>query len=341
MQAVIFEPFARVLAAGESAPAGVGIGLALVKRLAELHGGTASVESSGPGTGSEFVVRLPLVEPPSAPPEASEAGPRPRARRGLSIVVAEDNPDVAQSLAIALEQAGHRVQLFADGPSALSGLASLKPAAVLLDIGLPGMDGYELAARLRRKRNLQHTLFIAISGFKQRVYAGKAGGDFDHYFVKPVDAVTLLTLLDTHAGAREDRAATVRQAPKKQKARRVLVVEDHAELAAVTAELLRQEGLEVRTALSGREAMEIAEEFRPELVLCDLHLPDMPGEELVRALRASPGGERARVVILTALHESQIASLRRGAKQVGIDQFLSKPLTPEKLRAELARLKSR
>ena len=110
---------------------------------------------------------------------------------------------MAQSLAIALEQAGHRVTLFADGPSALSGLARLKPAAVLLDIGLPGMDGYELAARLRKKPNLQHTLFIALSGFKRRVEAGKAHGDFDHYFVKPVDPDKLLTLIEAHARARK------------------------------------------------------------------------------------------------------------------------------------------
>jgi CheY-like chemotaxis protein len=109
----------------------------------------------------------------------------------------------------------------------------------------------------------------------------------------------------------------------------------------VTAELLRQEGLEVRTAISGREAMDASAVFRPELVLGDLHLPDMLGGELVRALRATPAAEGARVVILTALQESELAPLRRGAKQVGIDEFVSKPLTPEKLRAELARLKSR
>ena len=202
MRERIFEPFTRLQMAGQSAEAGVGIGLALVKRLAELHGGTVTVDSGGPGMGSEFVVRLPLVKPPPVPRPVRKAAPARRPGRQLSVVVVEDNPDVAETLATGLEQAGHRVRLFADGPSALSGLARLKPHAVLLDIGLPGMDGYELASRLRQKRNLRHTLFVGLSGFKQRVQAGEGRGDFDHYFVKPVDLAKLLTLLETHASGK-------------------------------------------------------------------------------------------------------------------------------------------
>ena len=194
MQRMIFEPFTRVQLAGRSDEPGVGIGLALVKRLVELHGGTVSVESGGSGTGSEFSVRLPLMEPPPVPPRASVAAPAKRIR--LRIAIVEDNPDVAQTLAIALEQAGHRVSVFGDGPTALAGLARLNPGAILVDVGLPGMDGYELAAKLRRKRNLKQTLFVGLSGFKRRALAPDAKDDFDQYFVKPVDLDKLLSLLD-------------------------------------------------------------------------------------------------------------------------------------------------
>jgi PAS domain S-box-containing protein len=340
MQEVIFEPFARVRATGTSAQAGIGIGLALVKRLAELHGGTVSVVSDGPGTGSEFIVRLPLGEAEIAQvaPAAGKPAPALREPRSLSIVVVEDNPDVAQALTIALEHAGHRVRRFADGPSALAGAARLKPGAILLDIGLPNIDGYELATRLREKQSLRNTLFVAISGFKRAMEAGKPRGDFDHYFVKPVDYEQLLAILEEHARAM-GTVSKKPQTPKRKKSPRVLLVEDHAELAAMTAEVLRQEGLEVRTALSGREALEAASDFRPQLILCDLHLPDMPGEDLVRELRANPGTKRSRVVIVTALHESDVSMLRRRAKQMTVDRFVSKPLTVEKIRTLLAELK--
>ncbi len=170
-QAAIFEPFTRLEYTGDDGEAGFGIGLALVKRLVELHGGTVSVESGGPGTGSEFTVRLPLEE---APPPPRATGKEARAagrRRALSIAVVEDNREVAQTITMALEQAGHRVRLFADGPSALSGLARLRPAAILLDVGLPGMDGYELAAEAEKETQLAAHVVRGGVGFQ----ASRAG----------------------------------------------------------------------------------------------------------------------------------------------------------------------
>jgi two-component system CheB/CheR fusion protein len=102
-----------------------------------------------------------------------------------------------------LEQAGHTVAVFEDGPSALSGLARLKPAVVLLDIGLPGMDGYELAAELRKEPALKHALLIALSGFEDREEAGNGRGGFDHYLVKPVEPARLLACLEPRARAAE------------------------------------------------------------------------------------------------------------------------------------------
>jgi two-component system CheB/CheR fusion protein len=195
-QRKIFEPFARgpktELGYGE---ASVGIGLALVKQLTELHGGTISVESAGTGLGTEFTVRIPVVEPPSIPAAPERPALPHRARRARSVVLVEDNPSVAEALKAALQQAGHSVHLFADGPSALAGVSELRPDVLVIDIGLPGMDGYELAARLRQRDNTKQALCVAISGFKRRQQAGD-GDKFDQYFNKPIDVRTLLALLD-------------------------------------------------------------------------------------------------------------------------------------------------
>jgi PAS domain S-box-containing protein len=195
-QQKIFEPFERgrktALGYGE---ASVGLGLALVKHLTQLHGGTISVDSAGDGLGSQFTLRLPFLAPPSAaavaevPSDHVAAHPR-------SIVIVEDNPSVGTTLRVALQQTGHSVVLFADGPSALAGVAGLKPDALLIDIGLPGMDGYDLAARLRQHTGTRDALYIAVSGFKRRTPDG-VRDEFDHYLTKPVELPALLSLLDT------------------------------------------------------------------------------------------------------------------------------------------------
>ena len=185
----IFEPFERGLKTelgyGE---ASVGLGLALVKQLTELHGGSVSVDSGGVGLGSDFTVQLPLVPPVEAPLPARTS------TRTRSIVIVEDNPSVGATLQAALEQAGHSVHLFADGPSALAGLSSeVKPDVILVDIGLPGMDGYQLAAVLKQHVNTKDAHCIAVSGFRQR---DDDRGAFAHYLRKPVDVPALLTVLD-------------------------------------------------------------------------------------------------------------------------------------------------
>jgi signal transduction histidine kinase len=205
-QEKIFQPFFRGtttdLGYGE---ASLGLGLALTKHLTELHGGTLVVASGGADQGSEFVVRLPLVAPPSDQQATPESTLAPTARRPYSVVIVEDNPSVGEALMIALEQAGHVVHLFADGPSALAGLSALSPDAFLIDIGLPGMDGYEVAAKLRTLGSTRNALYIAVSGFKQP-QSGQAGSDFDHYLNKPFAVGTLLALLDSELIDRQGSA---------------------------------------------------------------------------------------------------------------------------------------
>jgi CheY-like chemotaxis protein len=236
-----------------------------------------------------------------------------------------------------LEQAGYRVTLFADAFSALTGLSDLKPRAIVLDIGLPGMDGYKLAAKLRRMQNLRHTLFIGISGYRRRE-TGEAA-DFDHYLTKPVDLGFLLNLLgSSSAQSGQASASTTGPAPEGPTLR-ALLIDDHADFLAGMAELLDQEDLEVRTALFAEEGLKFASDFRPQLILCDLNLPDMKGPEVIRRLRSNPLTRHAYSVILTALSDVEIRTLNDEAKKMGVDEFIGKPLTREVVRSLVARLK--
>jgi PAS domain S-box-containing protein len=338
MQQKIFEPFTRVEQLSDSrGEASLGIGLTLVKQLVELHGGRISVDSGGPGMGSEFLVRLPLEPAPSDEPFGPEMKPAPTMRSSRPLILVEDNSDVADTIVMALERAGYHVMLFADAFSALAGVSNLKPHAIMLDIGLPGMDGYELAARLRKKWNFRHTLFIAISGFKKR----ETTDNFDHYFVKPVDLGALLNLLgSTIAEAEQPTAVTAGPAAEKT-ALQVLLIDDHAALSAAMAELLKREGLEVRTALSGEEGLKSASDYRPQLILCDLNLPDMSGLDVIRRLRSNPVTRHAYSVILTALSEGDIRDLNDEAEELGVDEFIRKPLTRERVHSLVANLGDR
>jgi signal transduction histidine kinase/ActR/RegA family two-component response regulator len=173
---------------------GLGIGLTLVRSLARLHGGEVSVHSGGPGHGSEFTVRLPAIDAPrqseSPPQSAAPFNPR-------HILIVEDNRDAADTLKQLLEMLGHRVDTAHDGLSGLEHALALQPEVVLLDVGLPGMDGYEVARRIRAARGIHHPLIIAITGYgsaEDRARALDAG--FDAHLTKPVDHAMLTALLE-------------------------------------------------------------------------------------------------------------------------------------------------
>ncbi|HTW38495.1 MAG TPA: response regulator [Steroidobacteraceae bacterium] len=194
----IFDMFTQVERPHPSPHDGLGVGLTLVKRLVELHGGTVSAYSDGPGSGSCFTVRLNLLPSldeeahPVAPTSASLEGP-PRAR----ILVADDNYDAAQSLALMLGIDGHEVRTASDGLEALRVAEEFRPQLVLLDIGMPKLDGYETARRLRERPWSRATRLFALTGWGQeedRERARQAG--FDRHLVKPVDPDELTELLN-------------------------------------------------------------------------------------------------------------------------------------------------
>jgi len=178
---------------------GLGVGLNLVQRLTELHGGTVAANSPGPGRGSEFIVRLPLA--PAAPPEehsASIRGETGSAERHHSpkrkVLIVDDNPDLAEAAALFLQTSGHEVRTAQDGLSALRLVKDFQPDAAVVDIGLPGMDGYELARRLHEL--LPGLVLAALSGWRINPGDGRPReSGFSTYFTKPADPEQLLDFL--------------------------------------------------------------------------------------------------------------------------------------------------
>ena len=194
LAAHVFELFVQGDRALDRAHGGLGIGLTLVRRLAELHGGSANVYSAGPGQGSEFTVRLPAVASPAARAAHPGVG---AAKAPRHIMIIEDNDDARETLRRLLELAGHRVQVAKDGASGLAAALASRPEVVLIDVGLPRIDGFELARRIRAAGgSAWRPYLVAVTGYGQPEDRGRAlAAGFDEHLVKPIDDTVLEKVL--------------------------------------------------------------------------------------------------------------------------------------------------
>ncbi|MBL8473115.1 MAG: response regulator [Rhodocyclaceae bacterium] len=311
--------------------AGPDVGLNLVRRLVTILGGEISSSGENAGNGCEITVRLPFLAPAAtapatAPAAAAAAAPAPAG--ALDFLFVGEHPELVAELAGALTHMGHRVRSYVSADSALAALVGRCPHLVLVDGALKGVDAHQLVANMRRLAYLKNTLFLAVSATPPKSSKQAADGAFDHYLDWPLQAAKLLELAQRGVGERKPARI------------RTLLVEDHPDLALATATLLRREGLEVDIARTAAQAIKAVADGAPDLLLCDLNLPDMNGLQLVRSLRATYPQHAMRVVIVSAYSDADLQIFRRSSKELNIDDFISKPITADSIRKMIATLAS-
>ena len=197
----VFDLFTQAERSPDRPQGGLGLGLALVKSLVELQGGTVAADSAGPGKGTTFTVRLPLADALPAPAGAGAARlPVASGGPGLQLMVVDDNQDAAQTLSLLLEAVGHRVAVAYDATEAIAMARRCTPALLFLDIGLPDVDGYTLARQLRGMPETARAMLVAVTGYGQPDDKARAlAAGFDRHLVKPVQLADVLALVDQAA----------------------------------------------------------------------------------------------------------------------------------------------
>lgn len=329
----VFDEFTQV-GDPEARQAGTGLGLALTRRLVEAHGGRVELDSAV-GAGSTFTVVLPPgalapadtadvgAEPAKLQPPARHRGLPPvlAATRGTAVLVVEDDEQAVALLRTYLEPTGYSVAAAPDGVAGISMARKLRPAAILLDVVLPGLDGWEVLRRLKADPELQDIPVLMITVVDERD-VGMALGAVD-YLIKPIERNALLEALRRHV------PAVLTAQP------RVLAVDDNAASRALVNAALAATGCEVVLASGGREAIHAASEGRFDLVICDLVMPDIDGFEVVAQLKAAAATRETPILILTGHTITAEDKARLNGKIVGICEKGSD--APERLRQWLAR----
>lgn len=203
----IFDLFTQEERSLSRSHGGLGVGLAVVRSMVELHGGTISVHSDGIGRGTEFTVVLPRVDQVAEPAPVQESAFVFGAAR---VLVVDDNQDAGDMLAMLLKVSGHEVEVARDGPTALAAFARQRPQVVLCDIGLPGMSGYEVGKRMRleKREDGLEALLIALTGYDSPADRARTlASGFDFHVAKPADFDAVLALIQDHFAARRTTAA--------------------------------------------------------------------------------------------------------------------------------------
>jgi len=321
----VFEEFRQV---GDSTQqlSGTGLGLALTRRLVEAHGGRIELESAL-GAGSTFTVSLPdrvaavSTLDPLATAVAAAVTPE-----GGDVLVIEDEPSSARLLQTYLSEAGYRVRLAASGEAGLAQARALPPAAIVLDVLLPGIDGWEVLRQLKSDVTLRDVPVIIATVVDERG-VGIALGAVD-YLVKPIDPEALLDRLGRYALAPTASATT--------RSMTVLAIDDDPAALDVVEGTLTPLGYSVRRATSGEAGVELAQRHGADLVICDLLMPDVDGFEVVARLQESEATASIPILVLTAQDLTMADKARLNGRVLGV---ASKGMSgTEGLRAWLARV---
>jgi signal transduction histidine kinase/CheY-like chemotaxis protein len=285
----VFEEFRQVGDPRER-QSGTGLGLALTRRLVEAHGGRVEVESER-GKGSRFTLVLPAPEVKPAPATTAPETPEPKRRRlgdGGDVLVIEDDPSAVRLLREYLEPAGYKVRIAADAESGLRMAADQRPGAIVLDVLLPGVDGWEALRRLKADPAVRDIPVIMLTVVDERD-VGLALGAVD-YLVKPIQRAALL-------------ASLARFAPRPSSAGlplRVLAIDDEPSALDLIRSTLEPAGFAVRGVTSGREALDLVNRERFDLIICDLVMPVLDGFDVIAALKADARTAHIPILVCTA-----------------------------------------
>jgi len=299
----IFEEF-RQVGDMKAREAGTGLGLALSRRLVEAHGGRVSV-SSQPEVGSRFEVSIPDARAVAADPMPAGV-PAPAPSGGTTILVIEDDPGAVRLLRTYLEGEGYAVAVATDGEAGIEAARSQAPAAIILDVLLPGIDGWEVLRRLKSDAALRDVPVVVVTVVDERNVAMSLGAV--DYFLKPVRPEALLARLAQYTFTTKVKHGRVR----------VLAIDDDPAARELVVNALRPEGFDVVAAASGQEALRLAAADPPQLVICDLLMPEMDGYEVVERLQANDVTRDATILILTAHELSNADRERLNGKVAGV-----------------------
>jgi signal transduction histidine kinase/CheY-like chemotaxis protein len=316
----VFDEFQQVGDRG-SRTSGTGLGLALARRLVIAHGGTISVQSTI-GAGSRFTVALPAAELPDA--DQPTVAPLPPVTGQTSmgtVLVIEDDVAAVRLLRAYLEKAGYAVRVAGDGPTGLAEAMSNPPDAIVLDVILPGIDGWELLRRIKLDPRSESIPVVMVTVVDEQE-VGLALGAVD-YLVKPIDPEVLVEVLRRHIDLGAIASPT-----------RAIAIDDDERSLRVIAACLEQHGVEVLTAPGGKEGLALVRSRGADVILCDLLMPDMDGYEVVAELQRDPATRGIPILVVTAqdlsskdkarLNGNILGIVQKGASlEVGISRWLA------------------